>query len=775
MPHDTPSTHPSPLLPLSPPRHRAARDARRVSPLAALLGAALALAVLVLTAGTASAANTTVRTCWPRSDQGQTILSSSEALLRWTGEGELVLEPTQTLVKKIWASGTAGRGEKLCWNSNGTFAIYDAAGARLWSIGSETALPPLSGSYKTRPELDGCTLKGTFTWKLNSLFARKNGTLWSQVAPCPVLSPSVVASEWCMDNTVENTVATSPWSQLVWKPDGTLRINGSGTAEGAELWATPTTGSGVKLCFEATGRLAIYDNLERVIWSTGATGPTTSTYLLGLDDCSLDIRPASGAAAIWSRSKRCPQAQWLTNRQVLAGASDVLLLENDEATAVFQPSGNLVVRKRNGEVVWTSALQSGLGYRLNLLSDGNLVIYDRSARPVWAANVAGRGVSQMALVGCQLQMVAGDETSGILHWRAGSPSCNERSVDNSTQLDLPASGNLTLLRSPEASLIWQNDGNLVLYTTSGTPIWSSSTGGQRGKWLVFQPDGNLVIYGSSGPLWASNTSGIAGPLALRLGDNCELKLWKDSEVKWTGTESCAVVNYAFEKRDGDRLFGSGTRAALVAENRGTARLDTVTAADIALLGFEREVFSATAYQTQFNDGSRLDTASVTVLGESAASANVTYTKTFFEQEKTFVLGVVPVLVSAGATGEVGLALQASGGTLSLTPSVALTATVEAGVGAGSGAAGASAGIRGTLTLLELAMPFSLRIFMQDNVPNFNIRGDLSLATLSGSLALYARAFVKVWFVRVSVEWSKKLFGWGGVEWSRNLFDKTGRL
>lgn len=768
MPHAALSDHPSPRAPHNLPLPRRL-------PRAARLGAALALAlaVLVLTAGAASAANETVRTCWPRSEQGQTILSSAEALLRWTGQGELVLEPTQTLVKKIWSSGTAGHGAQLCWEKRGAYVIYDAADAPLWA--KEGAAPPTSSvSVKTRAELHGCSLKGTYRVSLLGVVLSK-GTLWTEEAPCPAVSPSVVASDWCMDNTVERTVAASTWSELVWKPGGFLRLRGTGSAAGVELWTTPTMGNGVKLCFEPTGRMAIYDSLDRAIWSTGATGPTTSTYLLGLDDCSLEIEPASGAAAIWSRSKRCPQAQWLTNRQVLAGAGDVMVLENDEATAVYQPSGNLVVRKRSGEVVWTSALQSGLGYRLTLQTDGNLVIYDRSARPVWAANVAGRGVSQMALVGCQLQVLAGDEQSGTLHWRAGSPTCDERSLDNSAPWELPASGNVTLLRSAEASLIWQGDGNLVLYTAGGTPIWSSYSGGRRGKRLAFQADGNLVVYGASGPLWASNTNGIAGPLAMRLGDRCTLQLWKGSEVKWTGIDSCAVVNYAFEQRDGDHLFGSGTRTAMVAENRGTARLDTVTAVDLALFGFDREVFSATAYQTQLDDGSQLDTASVTVLGESAASANVTYTKTFFEQEKTFVLGVVPVVVTAGATGEVGLALEASGGELSLTPSVALAATLEAGVGAGSSVAGASAGIRGTLTLLELAMPFSLRVFVQDNAPHYEIRGDLTLATLSGSLALYAKAFVKVWFVECSVEWSKKLFGWGGVEWSRNLFDKTGRF
>jgi len=84
-----------------------------------------------------------------------------------------------------------------------------------------------------------------------------------------------------------------------------------------------------------------------------------------------------------------------------------------------------------------------------------------------------------------------------------------------------ADGNLVLYRNDAVPLwhtqtygtspgraIMQLDGNLVVYDGSGTPIWASGTVGFGGAWLVMQSDGNLVIYSSSGaPLWASGTSG----------------------------------------------------------------------------------------------------------------------------------------------------------------------------------------------------------------------------------------------------------------------------
>jgi hypothetical protein len=52
----------------------------------------------------------------------------------------------------------------------------------------------------------------------------------------------------------------------------------------------------------------------------------------------------------------------------------------------------------------------------------------------------------------------------------------------------------------------QGDGNLVVYDGGGTPLWSSGTAGQNGAYLSLQDDGNMVIYSAGGvPLWSTGT------------------------------------------------------------------------------------------------------------------------------------------------------------------------------------------------------------------------------------------------------------------------------
>jgi hypothetical protein len=55
-------------------------------------------------------------------------------------------------------------------------------------------------------------------------------------------------------------------------------------------------------------------------------------------------------------------------------------------------------------------------------------------------------------------------------------------------------------------LVFQSDGNLVLYNAAGQPLWASGTHGKGGNLLSLQLDGNLVLYNAAGqPLWASGT------------------------------------------------------------------------------------------------------------------------------------------------------------------------------------------------------------------------------------------------------------------------------
>ncbi|MET9622759.1 FG-GAP-like repeat-containing protein [Streptomyces sp. NPDC006464] len=62
--------------------------------------------------------------------------------------------------------------------------------------------------------------------------------------------------------------------------------------------------------------------------------------------------------------------------------------------------------------------------------------------------------------------------------------------------------------SGNAKLVMQSDGNLVLQTKSGKPIWATNTNGYPGAITRMQSDGNLVVYKADGTtkLWSSNTN-----------------------------------------------------------------------------------------------------------------------------------------------------------------------------------------------------------------------------------------------------------------------------
>jgi hypothetical protein len=48
----------------------------------------------------------------------------------------------------------------------------------------------------------------------------------------------------------------------------------------------------------------------------------------------------------------------------------------------------------------------------------------------------------------------------------------------------------------------QADGNLVIYSANGTPVWATGTSSGNSTRLVVQNDGNVVLYSSGGPVWS---------------------------------------------------------------------------------------------------------------------------------------------------------------------------------------------------------------------------------------------------------------------------------
>lgn len=81
-------------------------------------------------------------------------------------------------------------------------------------------------------------------------------------------------------------------------------------------------------------------------------------------------------------------------------------------------------------------------------------------------------------------------------------------------------------------LIYQGDGNLVLYDNAWNPIWSTATNGQAPGLVLMQTDGNLVVYRNDWqPLWSSRSDGYNGAY-LGIQDDGNLVVLRNGTPLW---------------------------------------------------------------------------------------------------------------------------------------------------------------------------------------------------------------------------------------------------
>jgi hypothetical protein len=108
----------------------------------------------------------------------------------------------------------------------------------------------------------------------------------------------------------------------------------------------------------------------------------------------------------------------------------------------------------------------------------------------------------------------------------------------------PASNHVAQLLSPNgrAQLVFQSDGNLVLYSGAQV-LWNSKTMGRGAVSAKIQPDGNFVLSNAAGaPIWASGTNAPnRGDVFLRLQDDGNLVLYLGAQALWS-TQSNGFVN-----------------------------------------------------------------------------------------------------------------------------------------------------------------------------------------------------------------------------------------
>lgn len=179
---------------------------------------------------------------------------------------------------------------------------------------------------------------------------------------------------------------------------------------------------------------------------------------------------------------------------------------NPNSRLVMQSDGNLVLYSSTGRPLWASGTDGNPGAYVVLQGDGNLVVYSSSAQPLWAtyttSNPLFTHTSRTQLPGGRLfpgqSLKSANEQRELILQGDGNLV-----LYNKDRKPLWASGTDG---KQAAFLNMQPDGNLVLYDTSYKPLWNSRTAGTGESRLHIQGDGNLVLYTRTGrATWATYT------------------------------------------------------------------------------------------------------------------------------------------------------------------------------------------------------------------------------------------------------------------------------
>ncbi len=103
-------------------------------------------------------------------------------------------------------------------------------------------------------------------------------------------------------------------------------------------------------------------------------------------------------------------------------------------------------------------------------------------------------------------------------------------------------------------LVFQIDGNLVLYKYGNLPLWSSNTYNKGASTFKVQKDGNLVIYNNNNQvLWASNSYGKGGETLFVQDDGNMVIHAPGSNVVWASNTIDNTVNRV------ENMYGSNLK------------------------------------------------------------------------------------------------------------------------------------------------------------------------------------------------------------------------
>ena len=182
-----------------------------------------------------------------------------------------------------------------------------------------------------------------------------------------------------------------------------------------------------------------------------------------------------------------------------ASASDP---DGDSLSYAWSVSGGSVANSGSSSTTWTAPSTAGTVTATVTVTDSRGASASSSVSIVVTIpdrlNAGGRLLAGQAIVSPNGRyrlvyqgdgnLVLYDQTGGTARWFTGTSGAPGQAV-------------------------LQGDGNLVIYSAGNAALWFTGTPGNTGAFLALQSDGNLVLYSPAGaPLWTYDRGGTMVPI-----------------------------------------------------------------------------------------------------------------------------------------------------------------------------------------------------------------------------------------------------------------------
>jgi hypothetical protein len=403
------------------------------------------------------------------------------------------------------AGGTLGVGQsltdpsgqfRLTMQGDGNLVEYNSSNQPIWASNT-SGNPGATAVMQSGGDLVVTSTASASLWASNTggnagayAIVRSDGNVVVESAAGVPLwgAPSILVSGAVLKSGQSISDPTGQY-RLTMQSDGNLvAYNGSNQA----TWASNTSGNaGATAVMQGDGNLVVYSAANAPLWASNTSG-NVGAALLVESSGNVAVQSANGST-LWEVPGVLLPGSTLGSGQSLRDPSGQFRL-------TMQPDGNLVEYSATNQALWASNTSGNAGATAIMQGDGNFVVDSTANAPLWASKTSGNAGAAVRVRSDGNVVV--DSSSGAPLW--GTPSILVQGSELTSGQSLSDPTN-------QYRLTMQGDGNLVEYSATNQVLWASNTSGNAGAVAIMQSDGNFVVYSAANsPLWASNTGGTLG-------------------------------------------------------------------------------------------------------------------------------------------------------------------------------------------------------------------------------------------------------------------------